>query len=395
MSLAFFQEAIARHLEVLSAQERFIGTMGHLEARVYLMRQFLMWERQFFTHEFPLSLYAPQKGAVTVLPAQKGNNGQELETLPGVGCPSAEVTAPVLHVAHGCADDYEEQPARGKILIASIGRCHETDKVRLAAQRGATGLLWYHRELDEIFSGAAHYDTSPIPALALRPSAAKNLADNTKVKLSITSQKLEMKGQSFYFDLGPKPLQFFLTCHYDSRPKTPGANDNATGVAALLALAQALLQGVISWPKNVGGLRFLFFDAEEVGCQGSEAYAAQLEKENEWKDFLGVINLDAVGKERLCAITHDREVALDPLWAQTAGRVFAERGLNLEFAVTGSGRSDHAPFVKRGKSALWFSSNPNPVRHTVLDTLEQVDIPFMAKVTAGLMPLLSELSGKG
>lgn len=416
MSLDFFEPAIKRHMEALAAEERFLGTPGHSWAREYLMRQFISWERQFFTHEFPLALFTPQKGSVTVMspagenvgadpgvcpkkegahtgaPLQGHNQSRELECLAGVGCPSAEIQAPVLHVGHGCSQDYRPEEAKGKILIASIGHCHETDKVRLASERGAAGLLWYHKDLDEIFSGAAHYEVSPIPALALKPSAAKSLTDGALLKLSITSKKLEMKGQNFYFDLGPYPPRFFLTCHYDSRPQTPGANDNATGVACLLALAQALFQGILDWPQGVGGLRFIFFDAEEVGCQGSEAYAASLENSPEWKDLVGIINLDAIGKERLCAITQDREAALDPYWAQTAQEVFSEGGLDLGYTSTGSGRSDHAPFVRRGKPALWLSSNPNPVRHTVLDDLAHVDMNFMAKVAAGLGPLLSRLA---
>lgn len=381
-------------MEALAAEERFLGTLGHSGAREYLMRQFLLWEQQFFTQEFPLSLYVPQKGSASMLPVESNQPGPplELETLAGVGCPSTEIQAPVLHVAYGCKEDYRQAEAQGKILIASIGRCHETDKVRLAAQRGAVGLLWYHKDLDEIFSGAADYQVSPIPALALRPSTAKALPNGAEVKLSITAKKLEMTGQNFYFDLGPKPPRFYFTCHYDSRPKTPGANDNATGVACLLALAETLLKGLIPWPQGVGGLRFIFFDAEEVGCQGSEAYAAWLEKASEWQDLKGIINLDAMGKERLCAITQDREVTLDPLWAQTARQVFTEAGLELDFTSTGSGRSDHAPFVRRGKSALWLSSNPNPVRHTVLDDIAHVDMAFMARVAAALVPLLSKLA---
>jgi hypothetical protein len=383
-------------MEALTAEERFLGTVGHLGAREYLQRLFLRWEQPFFTHEFPLSLYTPQRGSVTLLPSPPHpfEKTEELEALPGVGCPSAEIQGPVLQVGHGCADDYRPEDAPGKILVASIGSCHETDKVRLAAQRGAAGLLWYHKNLDELFSGAAHYQKSPIPALAIRPSAAQALIDGRRVKLLISSKKLEMKGQNFYFDLGPKPLGYFLTCHYDSRPQTPGANDNATGVACLLALAQALRQGTNQWPLKAGGLRFLFFDAEEVGCMGSEAYVRQLEKNEDWRDLIGVINLDAIGNERLCAITHDREAALDLSWARKAQQVFQEAGLELDFTTTGSGRSDHAPFVRRGKSALWLSSNPNPVRHTVLDNLAHVDIPFMAKVAAALEPLLTKLASR-
>ena len=71
--------------------------------------------------------------------------------------------------------------------------------------------------------------------------------------------------------LGPKKV---LAAHYDSSPGSPGANDNASGVAALLELSRLFLA---SSPKRT--LRFVAFVNEEApffftsrqgdGCQGS------------------------------------------------------------------------------------------------------------------------------
>src|SRR5262249_53707633 len=70
--------------------------------------------------------------------------------------------------------------------------------------------------------------------------------------------------------------------HYDSRMQrledavapAPGANDNATGVAALLEIARVLAPLSLS-----DSVRFVFFSGEEQGLWGSQAYARQVRAE--------------------------------------------------------------------------------------------------------------------
>lgn len=79
-------------------------------------------------------------------------------------------------------------------------------------------------------------------------------------------------GENLIVDIGEDRGQgqdtLFLGAHYDSVPGCPGANDNASGVACLLALCEHL-----STLTSVSqALRVCFWDMEEVGKQGSYAY---------------------------------------------------------------------------------------------------------------------------
>lgn len=80
-----------------------------------------------------------------------------------------------------------------------------------------------------------------------------------------------------------------LGAHYDTVAYSPGADDNSSGVAALLEVAR-IAAG--SRPRKT--LRFCFFGAEEVGLKGSQAHVESLRGSQETR-LAGLINLDGVG----------------------------------------------------------------------------------------------------
>ena len=66
----------------------------------------------------------------------------------------------------------------------------------------------------------------------------------------------------------PRRAKILIGAHYDSIPGTPGADDNASGVAALIATARAI------GPRK--GVCYVAFDGEECGFVGSRALVAGL-----------------------------------------------------------------------------------------------------------------------
>lgn len=74
--------------------------------------------------------------------------------------------------------------------------------------------------------------------------------------------------------------------HYDAVPNSTGANDNASGMAVMLALLQAYLVEGKSVP-----VEFVFFDLEEMQMQGSHAYAKRVDP----TQVIAMLNLDIVG----------------------------------------------------------------------------------------------------
>lgn len=68
--------------------------------------------------------------------------------------------------------------------------------------------------------------------------------------------------------------------HFDAVPQAPGADDNGTGVAALLEMARAFVMERDAGAKTSRSVRVVFFNLEEEGCIGSSAYFKDWRKAN-------------------------------------------------------------------------------------------------------------------
>ena len=183
-----------------------------------------------------------------------------------------------------------------------------------------------------------------------------------------------------------------VSAHYDSianrtpgwRPATdaaPGADDNATGTAALLEFAR-----ILSLDRGLLRTRIVlaFFDGEELFFKGSGAYMSTLQKPYPYK---AAINLDMVGFNPIS----DR---LDLLWYTTGSAGLRDRvikandtyrigvsPLNAQFAADGTTIMDAAPFGLAGIPSIAlcqrYGENDatfpgNYTFHTVNDTPDKI-----------------------
>ena len=156
-----------------------------------------------------------------------------------------------------------------------------------------------------------------------------------------------------------------LTAHYDStsgKPleRAPGADDNASGTAAILEAARVLSRH----PYDIS-LRFVLFSAEEWGLYGSEHHAYEAYRRSE--RVLGVLNFDMVGyvdraPEDLDLIVDDSSLWLAERFSRAAA-LYTSLPL-VTYKDSTLQWSDHAPFWDYGYSALCGiedvePSNPN------------------------------------
>ena len=155
----------------------------------------------------------------------------------------------------------------------------------------------------------------------------------------------------------------------------PGADDNASGVAGVIGLAQRL--------AAAGGTRrtlvFVAFAGEEMGLLGSAHYvrspAVPLEH------TVAMLNMDMIGRlrnDRLYVFGVDTAKEFRGLLA-AANR---EAGLDLVFAGDGYGPSDHTPFYARDRPVLFFFTGPHPDYHRPTDTPDKINAPGLARVVA-------------
>ena len=231
--------------------------------------------------------------------------------------------------------------------------------------------------------------------------------------LDVESDAFSYAGENFHNIIarlcpaGTGPL-IIIGAHFDSVVGTPGADDNASGVAVLLEAARILSQ--MTLPTQV---LFCAFNLEELNMIGSTAFARKLKAAGTKVDAM--ISLEMVGYTDSRPGSQMLPVGLSRFYpdrgdfigvignwrSNTLLRKFAAgmrqvADLPVEtLSVPGKGMvipavrlSDHAPFWDLGYPALMITDTSfyrNPHYHGATDNLETVDINFMAKVCEGVV----------
>ena len=174
--------------------------------------------------------------------------------------------------------------------------------------------------------------------------------------------------------------------HHDTKvlfsvPDFAGANDGASGVGALLAMAAAVADYAQKQPLPCG-IRFAFFDGEEAlyeytetdGLVGSRAYVDMLKKDDSGIRCRAMILLDMIGDRDLhIDLAGNSTPALaDVVMSEAAAAGYADKFSRGTTAIL----DDHYPFLQAGKKAvdlIDFDYGPdNRYWHTGADTMDKV-----------------------
>jgi Zn-dependent M28 family amino/carboxypeptidase len=197
--------------------------------------------------------------------------------------------------------------------------------------------------------------------------------------------------------------------HYDSiaidraqkdQDVAPGADDNASGIAAVLEIAR-LMQGV---DVDVT-VEFAFWGAEELGLIGSDHYAKQAKAKGE--EIVVMLQMDAIGTRSpvftngFTIDTINPYVTQGNVLAQTAEDYSSVEALNgvggkVFVSSRGCGCSDHQSFINVGYPALGiFQYINSPASHLnmSIDTLDHVDVSFVAGITQATLGALLQFAG--
>ncbi len=209
-----------------------------------------------------------------------------------------------------------------------------------------------------------------------------------------------------------------IGAHYDTVPHSPGANDNGSGVAALLEIARALRD---FRPERT--LRLVAFVNEEApfyrtGEMGSQVYARRARAHGD--DIVAMLSLetighysDAPGSQRfpnplyawfypdtgnfVAFVSNLASWGLLRRCLQRFRRLseFPAQGVAAPGSLTGIGWSDHASFWDQGYQALMVTDTAPfryPHYHRPSDTPDKLDYDAFARVTAGLINLTRDLT---
>lgn len=211
------------------------------------------------------------------------------------------------------------------------------------------------------------------------------------------------------------PDQIILVgAHYDAVPGAPGANDNGTGIAAILELADRF--GNKSYPRT---LRFVAFVNEEppnfmTGTMGSYVYAKNISRKKE--NIIAMFSLETIGyfrdepgsqhypppfnlfypdKGNFIAFVgnlRSRSLVTRSIRLFREHATFPSEGIAAPGFIPGINWSDHWSFWKQGYPAIMITDTAPyryPYYHTMEDTPDKVDFERMVYVVKGIENMLA------
>ncbi|MGQ3888894.1 M20/M25/M40 family metallo-hydrolase [Legionella sp. CNM-1927-20] len=263
--------------------------------------------------------------------------------------------------------------------------------------------LWHERNL----SAAANYIEKEFTSLGYQVISQEYLAQNKPVRNIIA----EHKGSKLVDEI------IIIGAHYDTVFGSPGADDNGSGVAALLELARLLKDN-----PTKRTIRFVAFVNEEPPFfqtpeMGSFYYANSLREKN--VNVVAMLSLESIGYYSTAENSQNYPFPFSYFYPDTADFIgfvanvssrsllqkviasfrkhssFPSEGLAAPSGVTGVGWSDQWAFWQKGYPAIMVTGTAlfrNPNYHRESDLPNTIDYARLARVIDGLYKVILDLS---
>jgi aminopeptidase YwaD len=276
-----------------------------------------------------------------------------------------------------------------KGLVALIGRGGGLTfdaKLSNAVTRGAAAAIVYNDQPGELKGSLPQ--PAIIPVVGIIQFDGQRLleyakAGTTTVRVAVDATLVTHTGENV---LANNPgngngKKIVIGAHYDSSSVGQGANDNASGVAALLEVAR-----VVKGREFPFDLEFVLFGDEEVGLIGSKKYVAFLSPQQR-SQVTAMVNLDMVGAGARLQFAGDRTLVA------RAMQVGQRDGYRVyEAAGSQNSTSDHASFLEAGIPAVMLNRAEDPNYHTPLDTSDKILPANLEAAGAITLRLLEDLA---
>jgi Zn-dependent M28 family amino/carboxypeptidase len=215
----------------------------------------------------------------------------------------------------GCvAADYGTKRVTGAIAVVDDTGCSIVDKQNTAVGEGAVGLLVVSDPGDDgsprgLFT-PGYYRGLTVPVAVVDPAVDAALRRTTSpVVLTLDAEASMVKSRNVVAQTktGDTGSVVVAGAHLDSFAKSPGINDNGTGVAALLETAAALG----AQPQITNAVRFGFWGSEEAVLAGSTKYVEGLPGD-QLDDIALYLNFDMLGSPNAGFFTYDGDQSGQP-----------------------------------------------------------------------------------
>ncbi len=316
---------------------------------------------------------------------------------------SGDVTAAVstLPVITGCeATDFAGFPA-GNIALISRGACTFALKATNASAAGAAGVIIYNNIPGPLNGTLGDTFSLDIPVTSVTQDVGQLLAATPGLVMRLKADTLRGTATTSNVlaeSTGGDPGNVVMAgAHLDSVNSGPGIQDNGSGSAALLEVAEQMAKVN---PRNK--VRFAWWGAEESGLVGSTHYVADLSQAEQDAITL-YLNFDMIGSPNHVFFVYDGDDSDDVgAGPGPAGSAQIERTFEAYYGRVGqpfkgtdfSGRSDYGPFIAVGipsgglftgaegiktaeEAAIWggvAGQQYDPCYHLACDTFDNVNL---------------------
>ena len=346
---------------------------------------------------------------------------------------SGNFTAPVVFCGYGISDslydDYYSVDVNGKVAMVfkyqpkwNIEKHvwqngNPREKARIAFQHGAVGIMFVSFPNDEkpqvpigsVISGSGEQNLN-FPELHIDIHIADEILKGTGFTLKDLQTKIDSTKRSFCVPTENR-VKIKVKTDYAKEKKTmnvvgllegkneklkneyviigahldhvggqggkvyfPGANDNASGSAAVMEIAQAFAEGKID---NKRSIIFVLFTCEEQGLYGAKYMANHLPVKQE--QVVAMMNMDCVGYGDSIQIGNGKSAP--QLW-QIAKQIDSTNDKMAIDATWNGGGADAAPFYEKGIPAIYFvTKNSYEHLHQLTDKPETLNQSLYREIT--------------
>ncbi|QMW66122.1 M28 family peptidase [Mumia sp. ZJ1417] len=373
----------ARALQVIANQNegtRASGLPGYEASVDYVAKQLrrsgYSVTKQAFTFSFFRSLSDPTLSQVSPTPTDYTTDIFDYSgggDVTGVVVPATNNVVPATpepSSTAGCAaGDFTAAPAEPSVALVQRGGCDFADKVDNAVAAGYDAVIIFNEGnpgRTELSIGTLG-DPKSVPVVGLSYDDAVALLGQVAAGPVTVNVSTEVETDpnrttwNVIADLPAKNLKkiknkdqvVVVGAHLDSVAAGAGINDNGSGTAGILTIAQEMSKLKLT-KKLARPVRFAFWGAEEANLLGSEHYVASLTDQQRSKIYAN-LNFDMIGSPNYVRFVYDGDGSdggpVGPPGSDVIETVFTDyfdsKGLASD-PTAFDGRSDYGPFIAAG-----------------------------------------------
>lgn len=362
-------------LKNLSARnsQRIAGTLGEKKAGDYITRVL-----ESYNFKVNKNIFEVKYKSKSPLSLTDEKEDVYYETALNLGSTDkfSEGSYEVMDLGKGDKKVIEASDFKDMIVVLRIGNFDIDSTVNLIESKGAKAILLFSLTSNDIVQGQLK-NVSKIPVLSISKTAGVTIcekANNSEsYKLKLTDKTIDISGKSKNIianldSLDPKKPTIVLGAHYDST-SIYGSNDNASGVASLIKIAEYFSYNKISKYNLV----FVLLGSNAAENKGSYEFIKNYD-ENKFGKINLFINLDTVGIGNKLYIKSTKS-SKTTNYLEDLGE-----GLDFEIKNVKEAIQDAKAFEEKGIDNITITLGDDPNLNTIKDTYQNIKQNTLFKV---------------